>query len=62
MSVDIDGLIKLVDNLVEKVEFTGNIFFVIQFNFFRRIFKEKVKEFKILDSKLEEKFQVLKNC
>ena len=31
-SVDIDGLIKSVDNLAEKAELTGNISFVTQSN------------------------------
>ena len=61
-SVDIDGLIKSVDNLAEKAELTGNISFVTQSNSLRRTSKEKAKELKTLDSKLEEKLQALKNC
>ena len=61
-SVDIDGLIKSADNLAEKAESTGNISFVTQSNSLRRTSKEKAKELKTLDSKLEEKLQALKNC
>ena len=61
-SVDIDGLIKSADNLAEKAELTGNISFVTQSNSPRRTSKEKAKELKTLDSKLEEKLQALKNC
>ena len=61
-SVDIDGLIKSADNLAEKAELTGNISFVTQSNSLRRTSKEKAKELKTLDSKLEEKLQALKNC
>ena len=60
--MDIDGLIKSADNLAEKTELTGNISFVTQSNSFGRTSKEKVKELKTLDSKLEEKLQALKNC
>ena len=58
--MDIDGLIKSVDNLAEKAELTGNISFVTQSNSLRRKSKEKAKELKTLDSKLEEKLQALK--
>ena len=61
-SVDIDGLIKSADNLAEKAELTGNISFVTESNSLRRTSKEKAKELKTLDSKLEEKLQALKNC
>ena len=60
--MDIDGLIKSADNLAEKTELTGNISFVTQSNSLRRTSKEKAKELKTLDSKLEEKLQALKNC
>ena len=59
-SVDIDGLIKSADNLAEKAELTGNISFVTQYNSLKRTSKEKAKELKTLDSKLEEKLQALK--
>lgn len=55
MSVDIDGLIKSADNLAEKGELTGTTSFVTQFNSLRRTSKEKGKELKTLDNKLEEK-------
>ena len=61
-SVDIDGLIKSGDNLAEKAELTGNISFVPQSNSLRRVLKEKAKDLKTLDNKLEEKLQALKNC
>ena len=61
-SVDIDGLIKSADNLAEKAELTGNISFVPQSNSLRRVLKEKAKDLKTLDNKLEEKLQALKNC
>ena len=61
-SVDIDGLIKSADNLTEKAELAGNISFVTQSNSLRRVLKEKAKDLKTLDNKLEEKLQALKNC
>jgi len=61
-SMDIDGLITSADNLAEKAELTGNLSFVTQSNSLRKTSKEKAKELKTLDNKLEEKLQALKNC
>ena len=61
-SVDIDGLIKSADNLTEKAELTGNMYFVTQSNSLRRTSKEKAKELKTPENKLQEKLQALKNC
>ena len=61
-SMDIDGLITSADNLAEKAELTGNLSFVTQSNSLRRTSKEKAKELKTLDNKLEEKLQALKDC
>ena len=60
--MDIDGLIKSADSLAEKAELTGNICFVTQSNSLGRTLKEKAKELKTLDNKLEGKLQALKNC
>ena len=60
--MDIDGLITSADNLAEKAELTGNLSFVTQSNSLRKTSKEKAKELKTLDNKLEEKLQALKNC
>ena len=61
-SADIHGWIKSADNMAEKAELMGNISFVTQSNSLWRTSKEKAKEIKALDTKLEEKLQALKNC
>ena len=52
--MDKDGLIASADNLAEKAELTGNIYFATQSNSLKRTAKEQAKEVKAKDYVLQE--------